>query len=71
MHLNIFAADANAAALACQRIQGLLFLVMGGGVLLLPDQTIAISLHNPPKADIFRIVWQCFGSQVGRQTLAH
>ena len=44
--------------------QGVLFLVMGGAVLLLPDQTIAFSVHNPPKADLFRIVWQCFGSQV-------
>lgn len=37
---------------------------MGGLTCLLPTQTIALSVHDPPKnAPMFRVVWQCFGSQ--------
>lgn len=39
---------------------------MGSAVLLLPGPTIALSVHHPPPTahdELFRVVWQCFGSQ--------
>ena len=56
--------DGRQAALTAQRIQGALFLAMGGACVVFPAPVLALSLGSELSgARVVRFVFQCFGAQ--------